>query len=288
MLKIKGMDKFLSKIPAFTGYKFILVIAFFVLVILINLTILRFFGLSPALFPELGLISLLFPILGVLMMESIGLILVYQMWAHRESFRKKYGALSYQRVFLFGFGGVVIILSIAVFNTVSSFLWQNPFWATNRFRILVIPLTSLISNFETFFRILGYVFGAFFILLGMLMAIRALQIFGLDYMAVIYLYFPEESEIQNHEIYSLLRHPAYSAAILVCLGGILLQQNIYSIIFFLIYYLGFCIHIHFVEEKELIQRFGDSYLSYRNKVPPFFVRPKNYYKFLKFIFTRKT
>lgn len=282
------MDKFLSKIPAFSGYRLILFLIFIVLVIIINLTVLRFFGLFPTFFPELGLISLLFPILGVLMMESIGLILVYQMWAHTESFRKKYGALSYQRVFLFGFGGVVIILSIAVFNIVSSFLWQNPFWATTPFQIFVIPLTSLISNLAIFFCILGYIFGAFFILLGMVMVIRALQIFGFDYMAVIYLYFPEESEIQHHEIYSFLRHPTYSAAILICLGGVLLQRNIYSISFFLIYYLGFFIHIHFVEEKELIQRFGDSYLNYVNEVPPFFVKPRNYFRFLRFIFTRET
>jgi protein-S-isoprenylcysteine O-methyltransferase Ste14 len=287
-MKIKGMDKFLSKIPAFSGFKLILLVVFVVLVIIINFTVLRFFGLSPALFPELGWMTLLFPILGVLMMESIGLILVYQMWAYRESFRKKYGALAYQKVFLFGFGGVAIILSIAVFNNVSFFLWQNSFWATTHLRILVIPLTSLISNFETFFNILGYIFSVFFILLGMLMVLRALQIFGFDYMAVIYLYFPEESKIQNHEIYSLLRHPTYSAAILMCLGGVFLQRNVYSILFFLIYYLGFCIHIHFVEEKELIQRFGDSYIIYRNNVPPFFVKPKNYYRFLKFILSRKT
>jgi protein-S-isoprenylcysteine O-methyltransferase Ste14 len=209
------------------------------------------------------------------------------MWAHRISFRKKYGALSYQRVFLFGFGGVAIILSIAVFNTVSSFLWQNPFWETNRYRIFVIPLTSFISNLELFFNILGYIFGVFFILLGMVMVLRALQIFGFDYMAVIYLYFPKESEIQNHEIYSFLRHPTYSAAILMCLGGIFVQRNIYSFTFFLIYYLGFCIHVYFVEEKELIQRFGSSYLNYRKRVPTFFVKPQNYYRFLKFIFTRK-
>jgi protein-S-isoprenylcysteine O-methyltransferase Ste14 len=119
------------------------------------------------------------------------------------------------------------------------------------------------------------------------MVIRALQIFGFDYMAVIYLYFPEESELQDHEIFSLLRHPTYSAAILMCLGGVIINQNIYTFIFWIIYYLGFYIHIHLVEEKELIQRFGDSYLNYRKEVPPFFVKPRNYYRFLKFVFTRK-
>ena len=286
-MKLKGLDKFLAKIPAFSGLKILVFVIYVILVIIVNMTFLRFSGLFPLLFPELGYLSLLFPIFGVILMEVIGLVMVYQMWAQKDKLKAKYGALSYQRIVLVGFGGVVIILSIAVFNIVSVYIWQNLLWLPNPFQIMVIPLTSLIPNFEFLFRVLSIMFSIFFILLGMTMVLRALQIFGFDYMAVIYLYFPEESEIQDHEIYSLLRHPTYAAAILVCLGGALLNLNIYSIIFFLIYYLGFFIHIHFVEEKELIQRFGDSYLNYRKQVPPFFVKPKNYYRFLKFVFTRK-
>jgi protein-S-isoprenylcysteine O-methyltransferase Ste14 len=219
-------------------------------------------------------------------MECIGLLLVYQLWARRKSFKEKYGALSYQRVFFAGFGGVAIILSIAVFNIASFTIWQETNWS-NPFQTFVIPLTSLIPGYQILFRTLGVILGVFFIVLGMLIIIRALQIFGFDYMAVIYLYFPEESDMQNHEIFSLLRHPTYSAAILISLGGVIINQNIYTIIFWIIFYFGFYIHIHFVEEKELIERFGDSYIDYRKSVPPFFVKPKNYYRFLKFIFTRK-
>jgi protein-S-isoprenylcysteine O-methyltransferase Ste14 len=50
--------------------------------------------------------------------------------------------------------------------------------------------------------------------------------------------------------------------------------TLYSIIFSLVYFLGFYIHIHFVEEKELIVRFGPSYQEYMKKVPAFFVNPK--------------
>jgi len=286
-IKLKGMDKFLAKIPAFSGFKIIYLVLYVILVVFINISILRFFSLAPIIFTYLGPISLFFPVFGILIMESIGLILVYQLWAKRVRFKEKYGALSYQRVFLAGFTGVSIILSIGAFNIASFLIWQDPSWTTSSFQIFVIPLTSLISPFDLLFYLLRYVFGIFFILLGILMVIRAVQIFGFDYMAVVYLYFPEESEIQNHEIYSLLRHPTYSAGILISLGGVLINQNIYSIIFWVIYYVGFYIHVHFVEEKELIQRFGDSYLDYRKKVPPFFVKPKNCFHFLKFVFTRK-
>jgi len=43
------------------------------------------------------------------------------------------------------------------------------------------------------------------------------------------------------------------------------------------------VHIHFVEEKELIDRFGDSYREYRNKTPAFFVPPKNWGLFFKYL-----
>ena len=115
------------------------------------------------------------------------------------------------------------------------------------------------------------------------MIFRALETFGIDYMTVVYLYFPEESELQDHKIYSVLRHPTYSGVLLISLGGMIAQLTLYSISFFLILYMGMYIHIHFVEEKELIKRFGDSYKEYRKKTPAFFVHPKKGGIFLKFL-----
>ena len=230
------MDRFLAKIPAFSGYKIFFLIAYVVLVIFFNISILRFFSSVPIIFPELGMFSLFFPIFGFLLMEIIGLVLVYQLWVKRESFKEKYGPLSYQRVLFAGFGGVSIILSLAAFNVASFLIWQDSQWSNSSLQFYITPLTSLIPNFGLLFFILRYFFSVFFILLGFLIVIRAVQIFGFDYMAVIYLYFPEESEIQDLEIYSILRHPAYSAAILISLGGVLINQNIYAIIFWIIYY----------------------------------------------------
>jgi len=116
------------------------------------------------------------------------------------------------------------------------------------------------------------------------MLFRALETFGFDYMTVIYLYFPEESEMQYHKIYSILRHPAYSGALFLCLGALIIQFTLYSISFYLILYIGMYIHIHFVEEKELIDRFGDSYREYRSQTPAFFVYPKRLGLFFKYLF----
>jgi len=101
------------------------------------------------------------------------------------------------------------------------------------------------------------------------MIIRALQTFGTDYMSVVYLYFPEESKIQNHEIYSVIRHPTYGGYLPPGLGGLFFTFTLYSIIFYLMFLLSFYLHIHFVEENELLTRFGQLYREYLKNAPAF-------------------
>ncbi|MHA1731921.1 MAG: methyltransferase family protein [Promethearchaeota archaeon] len=127
------------------------------------------------------------------------------------------------------------------------------------------------------------VFGLGTCVVGGLTVRAALATFGLDYMGLVYLYFPEESELQDHEIYSVLRHPTYVGAMVICAGGMLLQFTPYSVLFFAIQVTGFHAHVRLVEERELVRRFGDSFLQYRKSTPAFFVRPKNWGKFLRFI-----
>ena len=115
------------------------------------------------------------------------------------------------------------------------------------------------------------------------MCTRALQFFGLDYMVVLYLYFPEESKIQQNELYSVLRHPTYAGAILICLGGAFFTFTLSSLAVFAIFLAGFYIHITLIEERELMQRFGESYRNYRKKVPAFFVNPKDLGKLFHFL-----
>ena len=115
------------------------------------------------------------------------------------------------------------------------------------------------------------------------MIARSMLTFGFDYMTVVYLYFPEESELQEHQIYSILRHPTYAGLIVISLGGMVLQFNIYSICFFSLFYLVFYIHIHYVEEKELIERFGMSYKEYRDNTRAFFVKVRDIGKLFLFM-----
>ncbi|MHA1498982.1 MAG: hypothetical protein ACTSRT_15740, partial [Promethearchaeota archaeon] len=46
---------------------------------------------------------------------------------------------------------------------------------------------------------------------------------------------------------------------------------------------GMFIHIHYVEEKELIKRFGDSYKEYRKNVHAILIRLRDIGRFIKFL-----
>ena len=286
ILKLKGIDKFLERIPKFSGKKIVILPIFVLVIFSLSLMLQIYFDVLPSIISEsglLGIFTIIFPIMGVLIIGGMGIILVYQMWSRRKRLKAKYGQMSYQKIFLVGFAGVVLLFSIVVNNLIAFYQYNPSFWTQFPFSIFVTPLTSSIPPISLLLGYIHFFLGVFFCLLGLATMIRSVLTFGFDYMTVTYLYFPEESELQDHKIYSVLRHPAYSGILLVCLGGTIIQLNIYSIIFFLILYIGMLIHIHFVEEKELIQRFGNSYKEYRKKTPAFFVNVKNWGTFLKFL-----
>ena len=286
ILKLKGIDKFLERIPKFSGKKIVILPIYVLVIFSLSLMLQIYFDILPSIITVSGLLrifTIIFPVLGVLIIGFMGIILVYQMWSRQKRLKVKYGQMSYQKIFLVGFAGVVLLFSIVVNNLIAFYQYSPSFWTQFPFSIFVTPLTSSITPVSLLLGYIHFFLGVFFCLLGVVTMIRSVLTFGFDYMTVTYLYFPEESELQDHKIYSVLRHPAYSGILLVCLGGTIIQLNIYSIIFFLILYIGMLIHIHFVEEKELIQRFGNSYKEYRKKTPAFFVNVKNWGTFLKFL-----
>lgn len=189
-------------------------------------------------------------------------------------------------MFLVSFAGILWIIAIAVNQYIPYYSFAQGFWATS-------PLQALATPLETFFGIASsivfYIKDALAVILfiiGLLTCTQAIQTFGFDYMFVVYLYFPEESQIQENEIYSALRHPVYAGGLLIALGGAFFTFTFLSFATYVILLTGFYLHVHLVEEKELIQRFGDSYREYRRKVPAFFVSPKNIGTFLRFLFKK--
>ncbi len=82
----------------------------------------------------------------------------------------------------------------------------------------------------------------------------------------------KDHKIKKDGIYSLLRHPSYAASLLTFLGlGIYLNNWISLAIAFIPPFLAFLYRIK-IEEKALIEQFGQDYIDYRKstkKLIPF-------------------
>ncbi|UCE08999.1 MAG: hypothetical protein JSW61_08370 [Candidatus Thorarchaeota archaeon] len=288
---LKGMDKFREKLPKYTGRK----IALLGLVILATWTavfILLLLADSIArLYPQISVLVTaepVIPVVAALIVQLMAFGLIWRVWHNKDRFRKELGDLAYQKAIPRGLFGVSLVVAVCLHIYVP--IGALPFGPP------VNDLTTALS--EPFLSILGVPFeidisirvlGAlFFIILGMLTVRSAVFTFGIDYMALVYLYFPEESEIQQHEIYSVLRHPAYFAVLSFALGGFLFQMSVYSFSFFFMFFLGLMAHILLVEEKELEERFGDSFREYRQRVPALRIRAQDLRKFFRFLTKKGT
>ncbi|NPV51314.1 MAG: hypothetical protein HPY60_08990 [Candidatus Methanofastidiosum sp.] len=289
MVIIKGFVKFREKLPILSGKRIAVIPLYIIFISIITFLIYTIFDTLPELLMTSGTSMILlsfFPLFGVLLLEITGLFLVWQMWLWRNSLKERYGPTSYQRIVFSGFAGIIMVISIAFNQYIPYYSYAPTFWASS-------PLQSLATSLEGFFGGVGSVIfyvteilAVILLIIGLMMCARAIQVFGVDYMAVVYLYFPEESRIQENEIYSVLRHPAYASMLIIALGGTFHTFTILSFLSFLTFLLGFYVHIYLVEEKELIQRFGDSYKSYQKKVPAFFIKPKDINIFLRFLLMR--
>jgi protein-S-isoprenylcysteine O-methyltransferase Ste14 len=68
------------------------------------------------------------------------------------------------------------------------------------------------------------------------------------------------------DVFAIIRHPMYFGSILIYLGFVILSLSIIALIIFIIigiFYFYLCRY----EEKILIEKLGDQYRNYMNKVP---------------------
>ncbi|MEJ2249688.1 MAG: methyltransferase [Candidatus Lokiarchaeota archaeon] len=284
-MKLKGIDKFREKLPDYKGIKFAIIPITVIISICISYLILILFYNLPILLNSSipNSIGFLFPIFGVMLVEIIALILVYQMWYWKDYLKNKYGPKSYQKIFFVGFFGIVMMICLG-FNNLVIIRSLNPsFWLNYPFSIFAQSLSSIFNIDSPIFEEIRITVGVIIVIIGFLTMVRSLFTFGIDYMTVVYLYFPEESKVETHKIYSVLRHPAYAGLIYICTGGTIIQFSIYAIIFLSLYILGFLVHILLVEEKELIKRFGQSYTEYQKDVPAIIAHIKKWPQFFKFL-----
>lgn len=183
-----------------------------------------------------------------IMLGGLGFGLLALFFRFKAYFKAHFGPLAYSRAAnWFGFPGVVMIGFMIA-----------------RFRYLPGPMMP---------RFLGIivlpVLGWALIVFGALLGLRTVQTFGVDNLIMLYVYFPEESHLVNHKIYTIVRHPAYAAVQCIAYGVALLSGSWLALACAFIFTLGLWGWLRLFEEKELIQRFGSSYAEYRQRVPAF-------------------
>jgi protein-S-isoprenylcysteine O-methyltransferase Ste14 len=94
--------------------------------------------------------------------------------------------------------------------------------------------------------------------------------FGFDNLTLLYVYFPAESRLVQSNVYSVLRHPVYSAILRVIYAIILWNGSPLALIAGCVAPVGMTVWLRLAEEVELIERFGSGYRDYRRRVPAFF------------------
>ena len=197
---------------------------------------------------------------------ALGFLVLRLFFTRKKAYQEKYKELAYRNAFAhYGIPGLAIIMAAVA----HAGYMNGPFVPRGWWTTVFIGL------------------GLWLLIIGAALWIRSIFAFGFDNLALLYVYFPEEGKIVDANIYSVLRHPVYAAVLRIIIGLALLNGNANSIAFILFAPLGLFGWIRLVEEKELIERFGLSYLDYRKRVPAFWPRLQGYVKFFRFLLTGK-
>ncbi len=284
-MHLKGLDELRKKLPGYPGKKILMVPLKGVITFILSYFFILSLDTLPRLFVNGGILATiepLTPILGSILVAAIAYVQIGEMWTKRDAMKEEYGPLAYQRMITSGVRGVFLIPTL-IFHAATPISLLPPAEPTNDLAILLSQsLLSLVSVPSWVDIILRVSICGVFCLLGMLSIRSALLTFGVDYMAVAYLYFPEESSIQQDEIYSVMRHPTYFSVILLAVAALALQFSIYSITISMI--ASFLIRLHIRrEELELVDRFGGEYREYIDSVPALHVRVDDIPAFLRYL-----
>ncbi len=253
-MNIKGMDAFARHIPELnsTGGK-----------IRIALYTLGMFSLITTYFIITDNIPT-WSIDSQIIIIALGFLVMSQFFSRKQAYQEKYKELAYRYAFAhYGIPGLALIMSAVA----HAGYMNGPFVPQGWWTIVFLAL------------------GWFMFCIGAVLWIHSIFAFGMDNLALLYVYYPEEGKIVDSNIYSVLRHPVYAGVLRVGIGLALLNGNANALAFAILMPLGLTGWIRLVEEKELIERFGQSYIDYRKRVPAFWPRLRDLGKFFKFLIT---
>jgi protein-S-isoprenylcysteine O-methyltransferase Ste14 len=199
-----------------------------------------------------------------ILIVALGFLIMGLFFSRKKLYQEKFGPLAYRNAFLrFGIPGLAFLLSAVAHAGYMNGPFVPRGWWTGVF--IALGWLMLVS--------------------GVILWARSIFTFGADNLSLVYVYFPAEGRLIDSAIYSILRHPVYAGVLRVMIGLALLNGNANALAFILFAPLGFFGWVRLVEEKELIERFGSSYIEYRRRVPAFRPKIKDIPAFLRFLFS---
>ena len=195
---------------------------------------------------------------------ALGFLLLGLFFSRRKAYEEKYKGLAYRNAFAhFVIPGLALLFAAIAHAGYMNGPQIPPGWW-----MIIISLL-----------------GWYLLITGIILWLRSVLAFGLDNLAMLYVYHPEEGQIVNSSIYQILRHPIYAGALRVGMGLALINGNANALAFALLLPLAFTGWIRLVEERDLIARFGQAYLEYRKKVPAFWPKWSDLSAYFTFLLT---
>jgi protein-S-isoprenylcysteine O-methyltransferase Ste14 len=141
--------------------------------------------------------------------------------------------------------------------------------------IVVIPLFILLFTVYRFswkldfpLILLPTIFGFILIIFGIYLLIITIKLFYDSGKGTLAPWDPPKNLVIIGP-YKYIRNPMISAVLLVLLGEAMITGSVILCIWFVIFIIINIIYIIYSEEPELIKRFGNDYIRYKNTVPMF-------------------
>ena len=129
----------------------------------------------------------------------------------------------------------------------------------------ILPLFSQ-PRFE-FLALPAMVAGVLCVAAGVILMLSAFRHIGVIPSAI-----PDEMQkgLITSGVYGVIRNPIYSSVIAMALGFSLFFRGLYALAYVPVVFILFGV-ITILEEKELVESFGDEYIEYKNDVPYRFI-----------------
>jgi protein-S-isoprenylcysteine O-methyltransferase Ste14 len=177
---------------------------------------------------------------------AIGQLMVGMMIAERAKFKARWG----DRAFSIAFRWLALPGLACIGAAIGHFAWIEGAQIVPREIALILVAYLLVS--------------------GIMLWWRAISTFGIDNLSLMYVYFPKESRLVQSNVYSVLRHPVYSAVLRILFALVLQNGSAFALFAGCVAPIAMTLWLRWAEEPELIERFGDGYRDYRRRVPAFF------------------